>query len=190
MAGDLLSSDPKMGDESKFPKKGTGMTDNVLSHIRDNLIANARKLIIGYPSKDNVKATGLNYSMEYFRKEAYNESRSNFHRTNALIAYSVLSSERLGEVIMEELVPLFVDQILADGFENSGLKIEEENQAKNHVAVSNGKVAAKKVAVKAKTTPRVKATTTPKVAPKTTAKASAGRTAKKPAAKASAVKSK
>jgi len=133
---------------------------SVFDMMAKKLASQAKRVIIGFPSQDNAKATGLQYSVEYYAKESVNTSRSDTHKLVAKVAHKVLTSEEFLSKV-EELVDKFVSEELHVAYENSGLKAEDEEQEKNGKkivipkparAAATKKSPAKKTASKAKTT--------------------------------------
>ena len=140
---------------------------SVFDIVRQKLISQAKRVVIGYPSKDLGKATGLYYSAEYYARESVNASRSDMHKLVAKVANMVLESEELHDFVGELIEKYSTDEIIM-GYENSGLKEEDNEQEKNDekiVAAPSAKT--RKVVVK-------------KAPAKTTAKAPAKAPAKSP----------
>lgn len=100
-----------------------------IEEAKRHLSHQALRLIIGYPSSDNFKATGLQYQAEYYDKESKNQSRSGWHRLNAQIANMVLTSKELETFIQGE-VEKYADQLMDKGYETSGIKDEDKEAEK------------------------------------------------------------
>jgi hypothetical protein len=141
---------------------------SLIDIFKRDLISQAKRVIIGFPSDgSNGKATGITYTREYYEKESVNRSRSEKHRVVAQIAAKVFASDEMAEFI-GKLVEQYADEVVGDSYEKSGLKEEDEQQAKNDVKVVVPKPAARKAAVK-------KPTTTAKTASKTPARKTAAK---------------
>lgn len=127
---------------------------SVLDMFHRKIVSNAERVVIGFPSGDNMKATGLHYSAEYYAKESVNTSKSDMHKLVAKIANKVLTSDELHEKV-RELIDKFAAEELALGYEKSGLEAEDKEQDKNGEKIVAAKPvkksAAKKAASKAST---------------------------------------
>lgn len=131
----------------------------VFDHVFAQLTKSAKRLVIGYPSEGNGKAVGLFYSIEYYEKEMNNQARSDFHRMNARIAYEVLSSSELHEII-GKMVEKSAKVVAYDGYHKSGLEDEDNAQDKNdEVIVKPVRKASVKKSVAKKPASKTAATT-------------------------------
>jgi hypothetical protein len=127
------------------------------SFVRD-IASQAKRVVIGFPSDGtNGKATGLHYSIDWYLKESVNNSRSEKHKVVAKIAAEVLANPELHEFI-GTLVEKAATEMVKDGYAKSGLKDEDNEQAKNDVKIVVPKTT--KVAVKKPTTKKAPAKST------------------------------
>lgn len=147
-------------------------TRQELAKFREKVIGHVKWLVIGHPSQENLKATGLWYSAEWYEKNAKNASKEPLYRLNAEIAHKVLTSDELKNLIENVLIPKFVDERFAeDKVQKSDVAVEDKEQEKlaKKVSADAKKVAPKRAPRKA---PAKKAATkkTPTTAKKVTVK--------------------
>lgn len=156
-------------------------SSNVWDMMRRQLSTRLYALVIGHPSGGpGDKATGINYSQEYFERQSKSPSKTDFHRLSAGAAFEVLKSEKVQSAI-DEAIKEVVETIIERAKAGEPLLVEEEaKQDALEKKVDADKVKAKRQ-VKASTTKTTTKKAPAKKATASTRKTSAKRTTAKTA---------